>query len=166
MSIYDLDYSILISEFLPPDKREDVQKAWLLAMHDTVIENHDDIFNVFRNDIISQTKHNGQKIIMEDVLNTTFNVVGPPFIYIDNTGDDKGPQTFFNDFEGYPAEIFFNESEAQPAFFFFNESETIQNKDFKVYVPSAIYTAEGEARIRSEVDRLRPYATQYTVISY
>lgn len=151
---------------LPPDKREAVQKAWLGAMHKTVIENHTTIFTTFYNQIIAETKHNGQKIIMEDVLNTVFSVPGPSFIYIDNTGNNVNPETFFNESESYPAKILFNESEAQPALFMYNESETIQNTDFVVYVPAAIYTANGEAKIRSEVDRLRPYGTKYTVVSY
>ena len=166
MSIYNVDYTILINELLPVDKRKPIHKAWLKAMHKTVIENHTDVFTTFYNEVISKTKHNGQKIIMEDVLNTVFSVPGPSFIYIDNTGNNINPVTFFNESETYPAKIFFNESEAQPAFFFWNESETFTNTDFVVYVPAAIYSSFGEPRIRAEVDRLKPYGTKYTVVSY
>lgn len=166
MSIYSVDYTILINELLPVDKREPIHKAWLKANLKTIIENHSTIFTTFYNQIIAETKHNGQKIIMEDVLNTVFGVVSAPFIYIDNTGNKVNPETFFNESESYPAKILFNESEAQPALFFYNNSETAQNSDFIVYVPAAVYSANGEAKIRSEVDRLRPYGTKYTVVSY
>ena len=166
MSIYNLDYSVFINEFLPPDKRGDVQKSWLNALAAPQQELHDSIFNDYYPDVIARSKQNGQNIIMEDVLNTTFNVPGPQFIYIDNTGDNKGPESFYNEGEGYAAQIFFNEPEGQPAFFFDNESETVQNNDFVVYVPAAILAAEGLARIAAEVDRLRPYSTNYVIQSY
>lgn len=166
MSIYNLDYSIFANEFLPPDKRADVQKSWQTALLAPEQQLHDSIFNVFRPYIIERSKQNGQKIVMESVLNDTFGVTAPPLIYIDNTGDDVGGVTFFNESEGYPGVIFYNESEGQAPTFFYNDSETVQNNDFKVYVPAAVYAAEGEAKIAAEVDRLRPYSTNYVIISY
>ena len=165
MSIYDLDFSIFANEFLPPDKRGTVQNAWQTALLTPGQQLHDEIFSTYRPDVIARSKHNGQKVIMEAVLNETFNITALPFIYIDNTGDDIRPQTFFNQSEGYPPVILYNESEGTP-FYFNNKSESQQNNDFKVYVPAAVYAANGEARIAAEVDRLRPYSTNYTIISY
>lgn len=165
-SIYDINFNIFVNENLPPNKREEKQKAWLGALVTPLQTLHDDIFNVYRPDVIARAKHNGQKIIMESVLNSTFGVVAPPYIYIDNTGDDKRPETFYNEFEGYPPQTFFNESELEPPFYFVNQSETIQNNDFKVYVPSAVLASFGSPLIASEVDRLRPYSTNYLIISY
>lgn len=166
MSIYDLDYSVFSNEFLPPDKRATVQKAWqtaLLAPEQTL---HDDIFKTYRPDVLGRAKQNGQKIVMEDVLNSVFAVPGPDFIFIDNTGDDISPVIFFNQSEGYPPVYFYNQSEGQPPVYFNNESESVLNSNFKVYVPAATYSAYGVDRIAAEVDRLRPYSTQYTIISY
>lgn len=166
MSLYDLNFEIFVNEYLPPNKRAPIQKSWLNALMAPQQALHNDIFGTFYPDIIARSKQNGQKIIMEDVLNSVFNVSGPSFIYIDNTGDDKRPEVIFNEFEGYPPSILFNESEGQPAFFFINQSETVQSNDFKVYVPAATYSAFGEARIAAEIDRLRPYSTTYVIISY
>lgn len=166
MSLYDLDYGIFANEYLPPDKRGDVHKSWQTALLAPEQSLHNDIFNVFRPDILGRAKQNGQKIIMESVLNDVFGVTGPSLIYIDNTGDDVRPVVFFNESEGYPPVYFYNESEGQPPVYFYNKSESIANNDFKVFVPSATYAAFGLARIAAEVDRLRPYSTNYTIISY
>jgi hypothetical protein len=166
MSIYNLDYSIFANEFLPPDKRGTVQNAWQKAVVTPEQNLHNDVFLTYRPDVIARSKHNGQKVVMEAVLNETFNIVSLPFIYIDNTGDDVNPITFFNINEGYPAVTFYNDNESQPVVSFFNETEAEQNNNFKVYVPAATYTAQGVAKIAAEVDRLRPYSTNYTIISY
>lgn len=166
MSIYDLNYSIFANEFLPPDKRAPVQKAWQTALLTPEQTLHDDIFKTYRPDVLARAKQNGQKIIMESVLNEVFGVTGPSLIYIDNTGDDISPVIFFNKSEGYPPVYFYNQSEGQPPVYFNNKSESLTNTNFKVYVPAATYAAYGIDRIAAEVDRLRPYSTNYTIISY
>lgn len=166
MSLYSLDYNIFINEFLPPDKRAPIMKAFLGANLTPVNTLHEAVFTTYRPEVLAKTKHNGQKIILEAVLNEVFNTTAPALIYIDNTGDDKPPLTFFNQFEGYPQITFYNQSEGQPGATFYNQSEAEANNDFIVYVPAAIYSAVGVAKIRAEVDRLRPYSTNYTVISY
>ena len=166
MSIYTLDYNVYINEFLPPDKRGTVQKAWLGALAAPIITLHSDIFTTYYPDVIGRAKQNGQKIIMEDALNSTFGVAGPSFIYIDNTGDDVGPKIFFNEGEGYPGVTLYNESEGETPFYFVNEPETVKNNDFIVYVPAAVLASVGAPKIAAEVDRLRPYSTTYQIISY
>ncbi len=166
MSIYTLDYSIFLNEYLPPDKRATIQKSWLGALLAPQQVLHDDVFITYYPDVIARSKQNGQKLIMEDVLNTTFEVVGPPFIYIDNTGDDKDDVTFYNEGEGYPPVYFYNDDELEDPIYFFNSDEIAENAIFKVYVPSAVYLSVGEARISTEVERLRVYGTTYEIISY
>jgi len=166
MSLYSLDYNIFINEFLPPDKRAPIMKAFLGANLTPVKTLHEEVFTTYRPQVLAKSKQNGQKIILEAVLNEVFNTTSPALIYIDNTGDDKPPITFFNQSEGYPSVVFYNQSEGQAAATFYNQSEAQANNDFKVYVPAAIYSANGEAKIRAEVDRLRPYSTNYIIISY
>ena len=166
MSIYNLDYDILIKENLPVDKRKDIEISWLNALFVTIKQLHIDIFITYRTDVIARAKHNGQKIIAESILNDTFGVVSAPFIYIDNTGDDVTPITFYNKSEGLPAQYFWNESEGQPAKFIFNESEASRNNEFTVFVPAAVLAANGAAIIRAEVDKIRPYSTSFTIIGY
>ena len=166
MSIYTLDYDILIKENLPVDKREPIEISWLNALFVTIKEMHTFIFVTFRNDVTARAKHNGQKIIAENILNNTFGVTAPPFIYIDNTGDNVTPTTFFNQSEGLPAQYFWNESEGQPAKFMFNESEASQNNEFTVFVPAAVLAANGAVIISAEVNKIRPYSTSFTIIGY
>lgn len=165
MSIYTLNYGVFANEFLPPDKRAEVQKSWLMALLAPEQTLHDEVFLTYRPDVVARSKQNGQKIIMESILNETFGVVTAPFIYIDNTGDDKTPKTFFNKAEGYPPVIFTNSTEGAPVFFV-NSSELTQNNKFKVFVPLAVYNTVGEPKIAAEVDRLRPYSTTYEITTF
>ena len=166
MSVFTLNTDLIVREYLPPDKREDKEISWLNALLAPLQTLHDDTYLVYRPDVTGRAKRTGQRIVLESVLNDVFNVVGPQFIYIDNSGNNVTSDIFFNQSEGLPASFFFNQSEGQPAFFLKNESELTNNKEFKVYVPTAIYLANGEDTIRSEVDILRPYSTIYTIIQY
>jgi len=166
MSIYNLDFDLLIKEYLPPDKRKPVEISWLNALLAPLQTLHNDTFLVYRPYIIGQAKQNGQRIIMESILNDVFNVTGPQFIYIDNSGNNILPDIFFNESEGLTPFVFYNESEGQPPAIFNNESEVTNNRRFVVFVPLAIYNLYGPSNISAEVDRLRPYSTFYTIQSY
>ena len=157
---------LIVREYLPPDKREDKEISWLNALLAPLQTLHDDTYLVYRPDVTTRAKNNGQKIIMESVLNSVFGVAGPQFIYIDNTGDNVTPDVFYNESEGIAAVTLYNESEAQPPLYFNNESELTNNREFVVYVPLAIFNTYGEALIKEEVDRLRPYSTFYTITTY
>jgi hypothetical protein len=166
MSIFNLNVDLVVREFLPPDKREDVEISWLNALLAPLQTLHDDTFLVYKPDVKARAKHNGQKVVLESILNDTFGVVGPQFILIDNTGDNVVADILYNESEGLPDFILHNESEAEPAVYFNNESELTNNREFVVKVPLAVYTAEGEAAIKFEIDRLRPYSTFYTITTY
>lgn len=166
MSVYTVNFNDFVTDYLPPDKREPVNKAFLSACLEPLATLHNDTYNVFKPDIIDRTKHNGQRILMESILNDVFSVTAAPFIYIDNSGDNITPDIFFNEAEGLPAFIFFNEAEGQAPAYFNNEAEVTNNRNFVVYVPAAVYASVGEPAIKQQVDRLRPYSTFYTIVQY
>jgi len=166
MSIYVVNWDDFVTDYLPPDKREPVNKAFLGANLEPLNTLHVDTFDVFKPDIVDRAKHNGQRILMESVLNAAFSVVSAPFIYIDNSGDNVIPDIFFNESEGLPPYIFYNESEGQTPAYFNNQAEVTNNRNFVVYVPAAVYAAVGEPAIKQQVDRLRPYSTFYTIVQY
>lgn len=163
--IYDINYTDFVKDYLPPDKREEKEISWLVALLAPLETLHIDTFGAYRTDIIYRAKQNGQKLLMESILNDTFGVVALPFIYIDNSGDNVEPTVFFQTTEGLDGVLFFNVSELTPQFMS-NEIEVNNNKEFKVYVPIAVYTSVGEPAIKKEVDRLRPYSTIYQIITY
>jgi len=164
-SFYTINWGDFVTDFLPPDKREDKNEAYITALLAPLQTLHNETYGVFRPTIEGIAKQNGQRILLEDILNTTFAVVGPQFIYIDNSGDDVLPAIFFNENEGLAPNYLFNESEATP-FYFNNETEISNNKTFVVYVPAAVYALVGEPAIINEVDRLRPASTTYPITTY
>ncbi len=164
-SIYTIEWEDFIKDYLPPDKREVINIAYLKALLAPLTTVHNNTYNTFKPYIEDLAKQNGQRILLESILNTTFAVVGPPFIYIDNSGDDVLPVIFLNEDEGLTANFLFNESEATP-FYFNNAAEISNNKNFVVFVPTAVYTSVGEPAIINEVERLRPASTFYTIVTY
>jgi hypothetical protein len=166
MSIYTINTEFLVKELLPPDKREDKHISWLIALLEPLQTLHDDTYLVYRPYIVDRAKHNGQRIILESVLNATFGITAAPFIYIDNSGNNILPEIFYNEAELLGSQTFHNESEAEPPFILHNEGEITNNRNFVVFVPIAVYTAVGDAAIKEEVDRLRPYSTNYTIVTY
>ena len=89
-----------------------------------------------------------------------------PLIYIDNSGDNITPDILFNTSEGLPPFTFHNLSEAQAPAYFNNTAEVTNNRNFVVYVPTAVFAANGAAAIKQQVDRLRPASTFYTIVQY
>jgi hypothetical protein len=166
MSVYVINWNDFATDYLPPDKREPITKAFLGANLEPLNTLHVDTFDVFKPDIIDRTKHNGQRILMESVLNAAFSVISAPFIYIDNSGDNVTPNIFFNESEALPPFTLYNASEGQTPAYFYNQAEVTNNRNFVVYVPTAVYAAVGEAAIKQQVDRLRPYSTFYTIVQY
>jgi len=121
MSIFNLNFNNVVVEYLPPDKRKDVEISWLTALLAPLQTLHDDTFLVYRPDVTGRAKQNGQRIVLESILNNAFGVLTPPLIYIDNSGNNILPEIFFNESEALPPTFLSNESEAQPPFFLHNE---------------------------------------------
>jgi len=166
MSIYDITYKDFVIDYLPVDKRKPVNIAYLTALLTPVETVHVDTFGPYRDDVIERSKQNGQRILFESILNNKFGVTSAPLIYIDNSGDNITPNIFFNENEGLPPVIMFNESEGQPPLYMRNESEASVNREFIIFVPIAVFTAVGVEAIKAEADRLKPYSTNYKIITY
>tara|TARA_R110000796_G_scaffold55294_4_gene128861 strand:- start:196 stop:696 length:501 start_codon:yes stop_codon:yes gene_type:complete len=166
MSIYNITFRDFVIDQLPVDKREPVNIAFFTALLKPLETLHESTFNAYRTDIIGRSKQNGQRILFESILNTNFGVNSAPFIYIDNSGDNITPLSFYNQAEGLAPTYLYNITEGQPSLFFNNVSEVSSNRDFIVYVPTAVYSTAGEIPLRQQIDRLKPYSTNYTIITY
>ena len=166
MSVYLINYTDFVTTYLPPDKREVTTVAFLTACLTPLKTLHDSTFSVYKPDVINRAKQNGQRILLEEVLNSAFSVTVAPFIYIDNSGDNITPDIFFNITEGLPPFTFYNLSEGQAPAYFNNTAEVTNNRNFVVYVPTAVFAANGAAAIKQQVDRLGPASTFYTIAQY
>jgi len=99
-----------------------------------------------------QNKHlkwNGQKIVLQAALNDLFGITASPFIIV-----EMNQSIASNDF-------FFEESELSPVYFsepiendgvFFNEPGELsaEDYDFKILIPTGIYTAELDRQVRAQ----------------
>jgi len=166
MGIYDITFKDFVIDQLPVDKRELVNISFFTALLKPLETLHESTFDAYRTDIIGRSKQNGQRILFESILNTNFAVTSAPFIYIDNSGDNITPFVFYNEVEGLNPTSLYNISEGETPLYFNNVTEVSSNRDFIVYVPTAVFSAAGEIALKQQIDRLKPYSTNYTIITY
>lgn len=159
-----IDFNIQSKWLAPVNKRGPKHLAWLRALMAPLNELNDSFFGTYFPDVTLRANQNGQRIILEDVLNRLFNPALEPSIYILNSEQNVKPVSFFDESEDKPV-FFFDESEGKPVYFF-DGSETESSTGFKVFVPSGVLASFTEGQIRAEVDRHRPVSTQYIIISY
>ncbi len=176
MSIYNIDFSLTTERILPPDKRKPIILSYLTALQNPLQELHDEIFDVYRPDVIYRTRYNSQTIVLTEILNQTFDVNGTNGkIWIDNSDNNISIYYFYNDDEGYNA-VNFSNSDETPLIhnYIFNEEEYVLEFDAFVNVPytwidsdsnSRTYSAYVE-RIKAEIDKYIIMGVNYKVQPY
>lgn len=163
MAFYDVNFNILINRVSPPNKRGAVHLAWLRCLVAPLNTLNVAFFTTYFNDVKARAKRTGQKIILEDTLNTVFNSSG---IRIDNTGDNLGIDYFYREDEGYEAIYFYDEAEGEEPNYFYSPEEYIGAREFVVLVPTAVLSNFSEAQIKAEVNKYRPAGTTYKILTY
>jgi hypothetical protein len=115
------------------------------------LQTNTDSLLTFETEYKKRAKFNGQKIVLQAALNDIFGVTSAPFIIIE-TNQGIGNNTYF--FE--PAElspVYFSEPTENDPVYLFEPSELGPvDYDFKVLIPSGIYTAELDRRIKAETN--------------
>lgn len=165
MGLFDVDFDIISQYLTPVRKRLPIHLAWLRVFVAPIKELRTAFFDVYFVDVSKRAKRNGQKLLLESILNEIFNPGGTSFIYIDNTGDDLDFQFLYRSTEGYPAKFIKASTEAVPSYFNAS-SEYNEIRNFIVHVPSGVIATYTEEQIRSEVNNYRPCGTNFTIQIY
>jgi hypothetical protein len=107
-----------------------------------------DLTKDFETEQVKRAKWNGRKIVLQAALNNLFGITSPPYIIIEDNQDIGTNLYFFEEPELQP--VYFSETvENDPIYFFENSELSAVDYDFKVLIPSGIWTTETERRIKA-----------------
>lgn len=115
------------------------------------LQTNTDSLKTFETEYTKRAKFNGQKIVLQAALNDIFGITSDPFIIVE-TNQSLGRNTYSYE----PSElspIYISESSENDPVYFFEPSELVPlDYDFKVRIPSGIYTTELDRRIKAETN--------------
>src|SRR6187549_2671944 len=122
-------------------------KDFLSGLTEALQTNGDSMVD-FETEQIKHAKWNGRKIVLQAALNDLFGITSPPYIIIE-TNQDLGTNLYF--FEASELQpVYFSESSENDPVYLFEDSELgVEDYDFKVLIPSGIWTTEVERRIKA-----------------
>lgn len=107
-----------------------------------------DLMKTFETEQTKHAKWNGRKIVLQAALNDLFGITSPPYIIIE-TNQDIGTNLYFFEASELQPVYFSEASEADPVYFFESLELGVTDYDFKVLIPSGIWTTEVERRIKA-----------------
>jgi len=158
-SIYDLTYEKQIKRLIPPHKRKPKRIAWIRDLLTPLQWLRDQIFDIYRPDVVERTKYNAQTIVFEEILNKKFDAILKR-IYIVNFYNTLIYTYFYKKSENKPV-YFYKKSENKPVYLF-KKSEFLIDFDFIVHCPVGLSTQD--KIIRAIIDKYKIVGTNYTVI--
>ncbi len=166
MGFFDINFQQLALRLSPPFKRGEKLSLWYKDILSPMQTLTDDIFQNQVPIIEDRTRYNSITIVLEDILNTEFNILEAPFIYIQNNENTVDQLVFRKIVEGYAPTFFRNESEVPDApIYFRNSSEVLTEFDFIVFVPVALFPTI-EDQVRALVQDLKIVGVNFDVQSY
>ncbi len=112
------------------------------------LQTNTDLIKIFETDVTKRAKFNGQKIVLQEALNNIFGVTSAPFIIVELVETIGSSLYFYEPSELSP--VYFSEPVEIDPVYFFESSEITSGYDFKIKIPSGIYTAELDRRIKAE----------------
>lgn len=159
MSIYDLTFLKQIRRLLPIRKRKIKRISWIRDLLEPLQTLKDQIFNIYRPDVVERAKYNSQTIVLEYILNKKFDPAMKR-IYIVNFLTNLIYVYIFKKSENKPTYIY-KKSEAKPLYLF-KSSEYAVDFDFIVHCPVGL--AGQDKQVRAEIDKYKVAGVNYTVI--
>lgn len=167
MGLFQANFKLIAERLLPSFKRQPNMLKWFGALTLPIQTLRNQIFDIYRPDVIERTKQNSQTLVLEGILNNTYNLEEPPFIYIQNNLSSAVDQLLLRKIsEGLPPLFLRKETEVPDTpFYFRKEIETLTDFDFIVFVPSSIFGTI-ENRVRAQIEGLKLIGVNYDVQSY
>lgn len=139
-------------------------KDFLAALLSPLQDNTDSLKD-FETEQTKHAKWNGQKIILQAALNDLFSVTSAPYIIVE-TNQGVGINTFFYE----PSElspVYFSEPpETDPVYFFESSEVTAMDYDFKIKIPSGIWTAELERQVKAQTNLYKLAGKRFIIETY
>lgn len=148
--IYDVNFSDAAKKLSPPNKREPKLLAWLKVLLQPIQSLRDSIFNIYKAELFKKAGYNGQKIVLNRLLNDYLEITENPKVYIEE-------YSFNDSFVCFENPIISSKAYTDKLYSvnYIYTSYTPVDKDFIVYIPldnwnatSALQKVEFESIIR------------------
>ena len=107
----------------------------------------------------------GQKIVMQEGLNTLFRITTSPYILVETLRGSGGITYMYNEVE-LGETFMFNEAEGTTTYMFNQTEDQAGVYDFIVKMPTIYATTEGLAKLDSQVEILKLTGRTYEIITY
>lgn len=142
MGFFATDFKIQVCKILAPALRSTTVQDFLRGTTGGALNVSAALWNTFDANIRAQASANGQKIVLQNTLNTLLSVAG---IYIVTNQSLVSYIYFYEPAEGIP-DYFYEVSENDPEYFFeLSEVPAIYN--YTIFIPVGVYTAELNRRV-------------------
>lgn len=159
MSLFDIDYNVLVKILLPQQLRNAKMKAWLNALVSPVTYIYD-LFMAKRYDDLYILSHSSQVTYVQAVLNDAFDNALRRITIID--GPDLEPIYTYIEAEEKPCYLYLA-SESAPILPLYTNNETVTlGYDFIVQVPSTL--VYDETYMAAIIDKFRLASKNYYAI--
>lgn len=136
MSVYDIDYGVLVKILVPKQLRQTKMLAWLNVLVSPVVFVYD-LFMTHKYDMDYIVAHTPQVCYMQAVLNDAFDTALRRITIVD--GPDKEPTYLFEPGEGKPV-FMYQTSETKPVYLYTDDEIAALGADFVVQVPTIVTT--------------------------
>jgi hypothetical protein len=132
-----------------------IQKAGVAQVRKYIVsllaplQTQTDAMKIFEVGELKRAIWNGQKIVLQAALNDIFGITSPPYILVENNQDLGVNLYFYEPSESQP--VYFSEpSEVDPVYFFEPSELSPIDYDFKILIPTGIWTTELERQIKAQ----------------
>jgi len=139
MSVYDIDYSVLVKILVPKQLRKTKMLAWLNVLVSPVVYIYN-LFMAYRYDMNYIIAHSPQVCYMQAVLNDAFDTGLRRISIVD--GPDEEPLYIYETAEVKEVPLYVT-SEAKPIALYTDAEIVGVGPDFEVQVPTIVTTLTG-----------------------
>lgn len=164
MGLFDITWRKQGGNLLPPGKRSASMVDFMAALL-SPLQSVTSSVGQFATEQEKRARFNGQKIVLQAALNDIFLISEAPFIVVETQTAVAYGNFIYGESEGVDVYTF-GEAESEPTIYIFDESEAVDEYDFLIKIPVALYSSELERRVRAEVETYKMYGKSFNVITY
>lgn len=129
------------------------------------LQTNTDLLKTFEAQVSKEATWNGRKMVLQAALNDLFGITVAPFIIVETNRSIGSILYFFRRSESKPV-YFSRRSENKPQYFFLASESIAANYDFKVKIPSGIYTSELDRRIKAYTNLYKLVGPSFITVTY
>ena len=149
MSLFNANWRTQVTNLLPSFLRTTSVVDFIYCLVEPVRNKSAFFFASIDNESRKRARFNSQVIVLQSALNNIFSVTSSPFIRVE-TIRGAGGGFVYNQAENETKYVY-NSGESNTGYVY-NQGELLGTVNFRVSIPSTIYTPELERRVKNEVN--------------